>query len=80
MPVSIFFVCHAVTTAAAGAIARAKTNMYQTRVLSSAGRNTSAFAVPSSSGVGARVWLWNADVRILLGLLVGRVIAVACVP
>jgi len=73
IPVSIFFVYHAVTIAAAGAMAKAKTNIYQTRVLSSAGRRTSAFAVPSSNGVGGSECWWKAEVRYLLGLLVGRV-------
>ena len=80
MPVSTFFVCHAVTIATAGAITRANTNIYHTRILSSAGRSTSELAVPSSNGVGGSECLWNANVRILLNLLVGRVIVVGWVP
>lgn len=61
-------------TAAAGAMAKAKTNIYQTRVLSSAGRRTSAFAVPSSNGVGGGECWWKAEVRSALGILAGSVI------
>ena len=78
-PVSIFLVPHVVATATAGAIAKARTNKYQTRVISSASRSTSVFAVPSSNKDGGSEYRWKADVRSSLGLVVESVMVVGMV-